>query len=79
MAHDATDRFPALGWLKQQLAPESGRLSFSIKIAAICAATALAAAIYRTPEPALAAYVVFFMNARDRATSLLLAPRGDIL
>jgi multidrug resistance protein MdtO len=61
-----------LAWLKEQLAPRPGRAAFAVKLASICAITALATAIYRTPEPALAAYLAFFVNARDRATSLLL-------
>jgi multidrug resistance protein MdtO len=59
-------------WLKDQLAPRSGRAAFAVKLAIICAITALATAIYRTPEPALAAYLAFMVNARDRATSFLL-------
>jgi multidrug resistance protein MdtO len=61
-----------LAWLGDQLAPTPGRFAFAAKLAAICTTTALATAIYRTPDPALAAYLAFFLNARDRATSLLL-------
>jgi multidrug resistance protein MdtO len=60
------------GWLGQQLAPTPGRFAFAAKLAAVCTITAAATAIYRTPEPALAVYLTFFMNVRDRATSLLL-------
>ena len=60
------------GWLAGQLAPDPGRLAFAAKLAIICSVTALATAIYRTPEPALAAYLAFFLNVRDRATSLIL-------
>ena len=74
MARPAADRAGGFGaWLGQQLAPSPGRLAFAAKLAAICTITAVATAVYRTPEPALAAYLAFFLNARDRATSLLLA------
>jgi multidrug resistance protein MdtO len=59
-------------WLREQLAPRPGRFDFAVKLAVICTMTAAATAIYRTPEPALAAYIAFFFNVRDRATSLLL-------
>jgi len=73
MARPAADRTGGLGaWLGEQLAPTPGRFDFAVKLAVVCTFTAVATAIYRTPEPALAAYLAFFLNARDRATSLLL-------
>ena len=73
MARPAADRAGGLAaWLGGQLAPTPGRFAFAAELAAVCTITALATAIYRTPEPALAAYLAFFLNARDRATSLLL-------
>ena len=73
MARPAADRAGGFGaWLGGQLAPAPGRFAFAAKLAAVCTITAAATAIYRTPEPALAAYLAFFLNARDRATSLLL-------
>ena len=59
-------------WLREQRAPGPGRFDFAAKLAVVCTITAVATAIYRTPEPALAAYLAFFFNVRDRATSLLL-------
>ncbi|MDB5463489.1 MAG: Conserved hypothetical rane protein putative efflux pump [Phenylobacterium sp.] len=73
MARPAADRAGGFGaWLGEQLAPTPGRFAFAAKLAVICTITAVASAIYRTPEPALAAYLAFFLNARDRATSLIL-------
>ncbi len=73
MARRAADPVRQGGaWLREQLAPEPGRVSFAAKLAAICTITAVATAIYRTPEPALAAYLAFFLNVRDRTTSLIL-------
>jgi multidrug resistance protein MdtO len=73
MAPPAADAGQGVGaWLFRQLAPEHGRLAFAAKLAAACAVTAGAAVFYRTPEPAVAAYLAFFVNARDRTTSLIL-------
>jgi multidrug resistance protein MdtO len=73
MARPAADPAGGFGaWLGKQLAPTPGRFAFAAKLATICTITAAASAIYRTPDPALAAYLAFFLNARDRATSLLL-------
>ena len=53
------------------LAP--GRLDLAVRLALICALTALVAQYYETPEPALTAYLAFFLNRPDRATSVLLS------
>ena len=44
-----------------------------MRVALICALTALVTAAYGTPEAALSAYVVFFMIRADRVTSVVLA------
>jgi len=73
MARPVVDRAGAwVAWLREQLAPRPGRSAFAVKLAVICTVTAVATAIYRTPEPALATYLAFFLNVRDRATSLVL-------
>jgi multidrug resistance protein MdtO len=54
------------------LAPRPGRSEHAARLALICALTVLVAEIYQTPEPALAIYIVFFLNEEDRATSLIL-------
>lgn len=48
-----------------------GRWEFALRQAAICAAVTLVVQYYQTPEAALTAYVVFFLNASDRATSVV--------
>lgn len=55
------------------LAPFPGRLSIVTRIALICALTTLVTSAYGTPEAALSAYVVFFLNKPDRVTSLVLS------
>src|SRR5580698_6063417 len=55
------------------LAPRPGRLEFAVRLALICALTVLVTEIYQTPEPALAAYIVFFLNRDSRTLSLILS------
>jgi multidrug resistance protein MdtO len=54
------------------LAARPGRLEFAFRLALICALTALVTAVYQTPEPALAVYIVFFLNRGDRTTSVIM-------
>ncbi|MEI9930178.1 MAG: FUSC family protein [Rhizomicrobium sp.] len=62
-------------WFAQvarQLAPAPGRLNFAVRLALLCAATTLITEIYQTPDAALTAYVVFFLNKPDRMSSIIL-------
>ncbi len=61
------------------LAPRSGRLEFSLRLAVVCAATTLVAAAYGTPEPALTVYVVFFVMKSDRVTSVVMSAAMMVL
>ena len=55
------------------LAPFPGRLEFAARLALICALTTLVVEIYQTPEPALTAYVAFFVIKPDRAASIVVS------
>src|ERR1700722_7382835 len=72
MAPTATERpkrfLEGIGAL---LAPFPGRAEFAVRLALICALTTLVAEIYQTPEPALTAYVAFFVMKPDRAASVV--------
>jgi multidrug resistance protein MdtO len=74
MAVNAVERHGVLrtNWLRL-LAPDPVRLEFATRLALICSLTTLVAEIYQTPEPALTAYVAFFMNRPERTTSLILS------
>jgi multidrug resistance protein MdtO len=50
-----------------------GRLEFSGRLALACALTTLVAEIYQTPDPALTAYVAFFVVKRDRMESVIIS------
>src|SRR3984957_14877302 len=74
MAPTATERpkrfLEGIGAL---LAPFPGRLEFAVRLALICALATLVAEIYQTPDPALTAYVAFFVMKRDRMESVILS------
>jgi multidrug resistance protein MdtO len=53
------------------MAPFPGRMEFATRMALICALSTLVAEIYQTPEPALTAYVAFFVMKPDRAASVV--------
>src|SRR5580692_10059047 len=56
-----------------QLRPFPGRLEFSTRLALACALSTLVAEIYQTPDPALTAYVAFFVMKRDRMESTIIS------
>src|ERR1700732_3587276 len=58
-----------LAELLRLLMPFPGRLEFAVRLALICALTTLAVEFYQTPEPALTAYVAFFVMKPDPAAS----------
>ena len=55
------------------LRPFPGRLEFSVRLALACALTTLVVEIYQTPDPALTAYVAFFVMKRDRMESVIIS------
>src|SRR5579862_8662635 len=52
------------------LQPFPGRAEFAGRLALACALTTLVVEIYQTPDPALTAYVAFFVMKPDRAASI---------
>jgi multidrug resistance protein MdtO len=72
MAPHATRGSAYIAEFAQLLAPQPGRLEYAARLAAICALTVLVVEIYQTPEPALATYIVFFLNRDNRTLSLIL-------
>jgi multidrug resistance protein MdtO len=62
-----------LAGLLRLLRPRPGRWEFAVRLALICALTALVVEIYQTPDPALTVYVAFFLNKPDRVESLILS------
>ena len=57
--------------LLKLLAPYPGRAAMASRIALICALTVFVTSAYGTPEAAISAYVVFFLNQPDRVLSVV--------
>src|ERR1700733_6830506 len=55
------------------LRPFPGRVEFAGRLALACALTTLVVEIYQTPDPALTAYVAFFVMKRDRMESIIIS------
>ncbi len=72
MAPPVHEAGPVAGniWL-QRLEPFPGRFDYALRLALICALTALVVEIYQTPSPALTIYLVFFLNKPDRMGSVI--------
>nr|WKF62092.1 Multidrug resistance protein MdtO [Paraburkholderia busanensis] len=64
---------PGFADIVKLLAPYPGRAAMAARIALICALTVYVTSAYGTPEAALSAYVVFFLNRPDRVLSTLLS------
>ncbi|MDN7902943.1 FUSC family protein [Burkholderia diffusa] len=74
MAQPAADvRSPGPREVLRLLAPFPGRAAMAVRVALICALVVLVTSGYGTPEAAISAYIVFFLNRADRVTSVVLA------
>lgn len=74
MAQPAAEvRSPGPREVLRLLAPFPGRTAMAVRVALICALVVLVTSGYGTPEAAISAYVVFFLNRADRVTSVVLA------
>ena len=69
---------PFLAFLREELAPRPGRLGAAARIATCCAIVVATAMLYRIPEPAYAAYIVFFLGRGDAAITLRIAIAGAV-
>ncbi|WP_454732037.1 MULTISPECIES: FUSC family protein [Cupriavidus] len=67
------------GDLARLLAPAPGRAQAAARIALTCTLVVLVTCIYRTPEAAISAYVVFFITRPDRASSILMSVAALVL
>ncbi|WP_454722360.1 MULTISPECIES: FUSC family protein [Cupriavidus] len=67
------------GDLARLLAPAPGRAQAAARIALTCALVVLVTCVYRTPEAAISAYVVFFITRPDRASSILMSVAALVL
>jgi len=66
-------------WLARLLAPFPGRAAATTRIAAASTLTVLITAMYGTPEAAISAYVIFFINRADRTSSIVMSAAALVL
>jgi multidrug resistance protein MdtO len=70
--------WPFVAFLREELAPRSGRLGAVARITTCCTIVVATAMLYRIPEPAYAAYIVFFLGRGDTAVTLRTGMAGGI-
>jgi len=80
MAPPAADK-PRLGLadIGALLAPTPGRAGAATRVTVASVLTVLVTAIYGTPEAAISAYIVFFINRPDRTTSIVMSVAAMVL
>jgi multidrug resistance protein MdtO len=71
-------QWPFLAFLREELAPRSGRLGAVARIAACCTIVVATGMLYQIPEPAYAAYIVFFLGRGDAAVTVRIGMAGAI-
>jgi len=71
-------QWPFLAFLREELASRPGRLGAAARIAACCTIVVATTMLYQIPEPAYAAYIVFFLGRGDAAITLRIAMAGAI-
>jgi len=71
-------RWPLLGFLREELAPRPGRVAAVARIAISCTLVVFITMLYQVPEPAYAAYIVFFLGRGDQAVTVLTGVVGAL-
>ncbi|UBM07867.1 FUSC family protein [Cupriavidus metallidurans] len=80
MAQPAADKLRlGLGDIGALLAPTPGRAAATTRITVASVLTVLVTAIYGTPEAAISAYVIFFINREDRTVSIVMSVAALVL
>jgi multidrug resistance protein MdtO len=74
----AIDRPPWLVFLRDELAMRPGRAAAIARIAICCVITVAICMVFRIPEPAYAAFLVFMVAGAETATTLMTAVAGAI-
>lgn len=80
MAQPAADKLRLrLADIGALLAPLPGRYAGATRITVGCTLTVLVTSLYGTPEAAISAYVIFFINRADRTTSIIMSAAALVL
>ena len=78
LVREAERRTPFMAFLAQELAPREGRGAAVARIAAATTLTVAIAMVFRIPEPAYMAYLVFLTSQADRAATVTMAVGGSL-
>ena len=73
LAVDEGDPPPGLARLIRLLAPTPGRLGNTLRLTVLVLVTVTLSEIFRTPDPALSAYVVLFVSRGEAASTVMTA------
>ncbi|SCU98273.1 Multidrug resistance protein MdtO [Cupriavidus necator] len=80
MAQPAADKLRlGLADIRALLAPLPGRAAATTRITVACTLTVLVTSLYGTPEAAISAYVIFFINRADRTSSIVMSVAALVL
>ncbi len=80
MAQPAADKLRlGLADIRALLAPLPGRAAATTRITVACTLTVLVTSIYSTPEAAISAYMIFFVNRADRTSSIVMSVAALVL
>lgn len=73
MAASAIEALTRRGsWWHTVLYPTPGRVELALRITVICSLAVVVTQVYETPEPAITAYIVFFLNRDNRVTNVVI-------
>lgn len=78
LASAKRDGWPLVAFLREELAPRPGRLAAVARIATCCTIVVATAMLYQIPEPAYAAYIVFFLGRGDTAVTVRTGLAGGV-
>lgn len=78
LVREAERRTPFIAFLAQELAPKEGRGLAVARIAVATTLTVAIAMVFRIPEPAYMAYLVFLTSQADRAATVTMAVGGSL-
>ncbi len=75
---DERPRFGLIAFLRGELSPRPGRASAVARVAVCCTFIVVIWMVFRIPEPAYAAYIVFLISGADAAATLITGLAGVV-
>jgi multidrug resistance protein MdtO len=74
----ASRDWPFLAFLREELAPKPGRLAAVARITTCCVIVVFTAMLYKIPEPAYSAFIVFFLGRGNKGVAFLSSVVGGM-